>query len=345
MEQPPPPKKKKTLVEAAVESAKTGSNAILEKIEELAEERKTQKVNVASIQKRVKKLLKYTTFEPEQRYWLNTGSEELNAVLGSKDYGLPYGKIFELSGVEHGGKTLIGNVLMGMAQKDGAVAGYIDVEDSRDEMWSERLGVDWSSVVPVFAKLIQEGKNEDKLRLQSAEELFDEAETVMKLNYQDGHKKQFWLLDSIAMLQTSSVIEAGATDQNMRTKLDRAMFLSSILPRWSALAANYGAMIFLINQIRTNPGVLWGNPNYTPGGHALRHVCSIRAEVRRIKNGQLKQSGRIVGIVGKIKNEKNKAGQESVQGAACGFKINWSTSPAKVEFSTVDDAEDAIKTE
>ena len=301
-------------------------------------------IDVSAIQQKIARLLKFSTFEPEQRYWLDTGNADLNATLGSRQNGIPFGKVYELSGIEHGGKTLLGNVLMGMAQRDGAACGYIDVEDSRDPLWSEKLGVQWNNVVPVYSKLIQEGKDKSNLRLQSAEELFAESEAAMRIFYQQGFKKQFWLLDSIAMLQTSMVQEAGVLDQNMRTKLDRAQFLSSVLPRWSALAANYGATIMLINQLRSNP-TPFANPETTPGGRALRHVCSIRATVKRLKNGQVKQNGKVIGIVGKVVNQKNKAGEGSVQGDAAGFKIKWNCSPAKIEFMSVEEAEAEIKAE
>lgn len=328
-----------------------------EDIAERVSHRRT--IDVSGLNSQVQRLLKFSTFEPEQRYWLDTGSPDLNQTLGSRELGLPYGKIYEIFGDNHGGKTAICTILAGIAQEDGAAVGYIDLEDSRDETWASRLGMDFEQTVKVYPKLVHPGKASDDddekpskkkkkkssrlPRLQSAEEMFAEAEASMAALAQQGFEKQFWFLDSIANLQTAMVIEAGALDQNMRTNGDRALFLSRALPRWAGLAANYNASIFLINQIRTKPGVAFGNPEYTPGGKAVGFAASIRARVRRLKGGQLRKGERVVGIVGTITNEKNKAGKGSIQSLACGFKIKWNCMPAKVEFMSKAEAEELLK--
>jgi recombination protein RecA len=265
----------------------------------------------------------------------------MNAALGSAAYGIPYGKLLELSGEKHGGKTALSTVLAGMAQGDNAACGYIDVEQSRDGAWAFKLGYDLDSAVKVYPKLIQDSPKA-RPRLQCAEELFAEAEEGMHILNAAGHKKQFWMLDSIAMLQTGMSIEAGPDGRNMRTKLDRSMFLSDALPRWAGLAASYNALIVLINQVRTKPGVMFGDPTYTPGGSALGHACSIQARVRRKGSGVLRKNGMVIGIVGVVTNTKNKAGQGSVQGAKAAFKILWNRKVAKIEFMEAKEAEDAM---
>jgi recombination protein RecA len=295
---------------------------------------------IATMQRQISKLLKFSTFEPEQRYWLDTGYEQLNATLGSRKRGLPYGKIYELSGIEHGGKTVMGTVLAGIAQKDGAAVGYIDLEDSRDEKWAVKLGLNYPDTLPVYPKLVEEGKKTKTIRLQSAEEIFAEAEVAMQLFAKRGYKKQYWLLDSVANIQTAMAVEAGLLDRNMRVNMDRAMFLSNVLPRWAGLASNYGAMIVLVNQLRNKVGMVFGDPLYAPGGRALAHACAIRARVRRLKNGQIRQNGKVVGIIGVIKNTKNKAGEGSVEQEQVCFKIKWSKSPARIEFMSVEEAEE-----
>jgi RecA/RadA recombinase len=312
---------------------------------------------IADIKNKISKLLKYSAFEPEHRYWLDTGYPDLNATLGSRKQGLPYGKIYELSGIEHGGKTALATIIAGMCQRDGAAVGYIDLEDSYDIDWATRLGLDCERVLPLAPKLIYAGKSKARkgqpdvvnatlgrmgvtkdLKLESAEMLFAEAEAAMALFSEKGYKKQFWILDSVANIQTEMSIDAGTTDRNMRVNLDRAMFLSNTLPRWAALAANYNAMIFLVNQIRDKVGLVFGSPEYTPGGRALRHACAIRAKVRRGEGGgRLKIDTRIVGIKGVIQNEKNKAGQGSVERCLVGFKIRWDKVPARIEFMPVAD--------
>jgi recombination protein RecA len=348
-------KRKQPVADAPVEEQEVEQESALEKVT------KSITINPAKVQRQIEKLLKFSSFEPEQRYWLDTGCQELNAVLGSKTAGIPYGKIIELSGKESAGKTTLTTILAGMAQRDGASVGYIDLEDSRDEAWAGKLGLDMSQVIQIWPKLIvrRKKKKGDKdfvvddpnvsrmvgkmlgkeAQLESAEMLFEEAEAAMRILAEQGAQKQFWFLDSVANIQTEMVVEAGVSDQNMRTKLDRAMFLSLTLPRWAALAANYNATIVMINQLRDKQGLVFGKPTYTPGGRALRHACAIRAEVSPISGGALKNAGVQIGVKGKIKNEKNKAGNGSHPNAIVGFKIRWDKSPAKISFMPVEEAE------
>lgn len=322
------------------------------------EEERKPAFSAAALQSKVHKLLKFSTFEPEHRYWLDTGSPELNAVFGSRDKGIPYGKILELSGAEHGGKTLLSLIVGGMAQADGAFVGRIDLEDSRDAPWDRKFKLNPESIYDIYPRLVvpkakrDDGEDEPKKkgkkkkgiggtpRLQSAEELFQEAEVTMALAAEQGFKKQFWFLDSVANIMTDMAVEAGA-ERNMRVNLDRAMFLSMTLPKWAALAANYNATIFLINQLRDRPNVMFGDPSYSPGGRALRHACAIRARVRRKK--ELSKAGEVIGLLGLIQNTKNKAGAGSIQNAKCGFKVKWNKPVALVEFMSAEDLGDLVK--
>lgn len=345
----PPKKKKKAHREEDVEESSS------EELEGVTQKEYTEAVrlpDVSGIQARIAKLLKFSTFEPEQQFWLDTGSVELNKTLGSGKKGLPYGKIYELRGPEHGGKTTLSTVIAGLAQRDGAAVGYIDLENSRDSEWAKRLGLDFDGVLPIYPKLIRAKapkrdqkedakvgkKSSDVLRLQGAEELFAEAETGMSEFYNAGYVKQFWFLDSVANLTTTMAVEAGV-DRNMRVNMDRAMFLSNTLPMWAGLAANYNAMIFLLNQLRDKPGVVYGNPEYSPGGRALRHACAIRANVRRVKNGFMRHNSKVVGIKMKVSNFKNKAGEGSVEQEVAGVKVRWDKSPARIQFMDAGDLE------
>jgi recombination protein RecA len=310
-------------------------------------------LEMADLSNQIAKLLKYSTFEPEHRYWLDTGSEELNTALGSKDKGIAFGTMLELYGPEHGGKTTIGLILGGMAQRDGAAMGYVDLEDSRDPQWATKLGCNWDQILTIYPKLVvpkvkktddeddedeepaKKEKKKKKLlmpRTQSVEEIFAEAEMGMALFHKAGYEKQYWLVDSIANMLTESVLVGGATGQNMRTVNDRPMFLSLAMPRWIGLAANYNAMIVFVNQLRTAPGVMFGNPERTPGGRAVKHNCKIRAGVRRVGKGRQRKAGRTIGVVGLITNVKNKAGEGSVEGMSCGFRILWNRPKALLEF-------------
>lgn len=291
-------------------------------------------------------LLKLSTFEPEQRYWLDTGSKALNGTLGSATKGLPYGKVFEIAGHKHGGKTAISTILGGMAQRDGAVVGYMDLENSYDPIWARKLGMRPEGVFLINPKLIKTSskKNADVV-LESAEQMFAEAEAAMKMLYKRGRKKQFWILDSVANIQTEMAITEGTMGRGLRVNIDRAQFLSSVMPKWAGLAANYNVLLLLINQLRSKP-MAFGDPYYTPGGNAVPFATSIQARVTRLKGGgKLLQTGRTVGIAAKIVNNKNKAGEGSVQDLSCAFKVRWDKDPAKIEFMSLAQAEAELKGE
>jgi RecA/RadA recombinase len=325
-------------------------------------------IDYESLEEGITSMMGYATFEPEQRFWLQTGSKHLNGVFGSEALGIPYGKIVELAGEEHGGKTTLTTIIAGMAQRDGAFVGRIDAEDSRDAAWEKRLGMDASKVLTFYPKLVVPKSKKEKEkekpvrgkpakkkqslipndipRLQSAEDLFAQAEIGMARAAKMGAQKQFWFVDSVANLQVDKVVLAGTGGQTMSTHLGRAVFLSDVLPKWAGLCANYNATLFLINQLRDKPNVMFGDPTTSPGGRSLRHNCSIRDRVRRLANGQLKKGKRIIGLVGKITNHKNKAGGGSVQGLECGFRVVWGVDASKLatfQFVSAAEAEDMVK--
>ena len=313
-------------------------------VDEVAQEqKKVEAFDASAIDAKISKLMGLTTFEPTDTYWLDTGHEYLNKVLGSPSQGIS--KILELAGEEHAGKTLVGIYLAALAQQSGAGVGRLDIERSQDALWEEKWGLDPKGVVTRYPKLVKCGKNEDDVRLQSGEELFREGEIGMRLLSKQGFKSQFWLVDSIATLQTEMQGEAATNGKgpNMRTRNDRALFLSETLPRWAGLAANYGAVILFINQLRDKPGISFGDPSYSPGGRAIKHTCSVRARIRRCKSGKLKKGSRVVGLVSIISNIKNKTGGGSVQGSECGISFRWGFTPGKVEVMSREEAEDLMK--
>jgi RecA/RadA recombinase len=335
-------------------------------------------IDMEAIRKRMNKLVTFSSFEQRLHFILKTQWEHLHRVLGGPD-GIPYGKMIELHGLEHGGKTLIGQILMGEAQRDGAAAIHLDNEESADEVWETKLGVDYKNVLLIQPKMVdsittaqkksikekvdkmtklsadeQKAKRQellDKLRqenpprLQSAQELFEETEKAVIALHEAGRKKIFVLIDSIANMTTLKQLEAGTTGQSMNTVLDLAAFLSTVLKKWAGLAANYNAMVVVINQLRAQPRVLFGDPMKTPAGQALKHACGNRCRVRRLKSGQLKHGGHVVGIVGIIRNVKNKMGGGSVEGEQCGFMVIWKKAKARIEFMTAEEAEAMLRGE
>lgn len=279
----------------------------------------------------VQKVMKVSSYEPKTRYWLDTGSPLFNAVVGSKKYGVPYGKVIELHGPEHGGKTLIGQLLMGLAQADSAAAGYVDLEDSRDEAWARKLGVLWEYVMEFYPQFNVPKKKGGLLKLQAANQIFAESERAMARMYKLDAKKQFWLIDSIANIVTQKQLDAGTNHADMNTKLDRSNYLSTLLPQWAGFAANYNAMVVVINQLRDKIGGMgFGEQDQTTGGRALRHACAVRVRVQRLR--KLRNGPRTIGLAGQLRNIKNKAGAGSEEGHECGFKVLWHKETAEVEF-------------
>lgn len=267
----------------------------------------------------IRRKLGYLTLDQSVKYWLDTGSPKLNSVLGSPTKGLAYGKMIELSGLESNGKTLLMLLIASLAQDDGAVIGWMDLENSFDAKWAVAQGLDPKAIY-LFQPRIGNFNGEKKARLQTAEELCMEVEAwLAHMHKKNPGGKIFLGLDSVTAFLVEDEAVAGLADANMRTKMALASFLGRLLRRWVSLAVNYNVMMVFINQIRISP-MAFGNPEYTTGGKALRFYCSIRAQVRRVKNGKLLQKGQMVGLRGKISNIKNKAGEGSVEGMDCGFK-------------------------
>jgi RecA/RadA recombinase len=285
--------------------------------------------------------MKSVVFVKPGRVWLDTGDPDCNAVWGSRKLGLPAGKMYHIAGKKHGGKTAFVLKLAGKAQKQkNAFVIYIDAENSFDYLWTNKLGcatgkrdTDYNSddfylIYPkVMTRSIQRKKGKKKTAagtpfLQSCEFLFKEAEEVMHaIKEADPDRPIFVIVDSIANLQPEMAIEAGLTEDNMRTNNERALFLGKALPRWVSFGKNYTMWIMLINQIRTRPGVVMGNPEYSPGGNALDHNCHVMGQIRR-KSGVEEKDGTVTGISGYMVNSKNKAGGGSVENQICSYKVN-----------------------
>ena len=153
------------------------------------------------IQRQIRSLVKLSTYKPAEQFWLDTKYPALNAALGSRKKGLRYGRIIELRGPEHGGKTAVALMIAAMAQADGAGVGMIDVEQSRDKISTEQFGTRYKDIVRVWPKLIAR-KGRLPRRWNRQKELFQEAEAGMAAMAAAGLTKQYWFLDSIAMLRT-----------------------------------------------------------------------------------------------------------------------------------------------
>ena len=279
---------------------------------------------------RIRKKLKHFTLDKPVDSWLDTGSKRLNAVLGSEELGIPYGRMLEIYGPNSHGKTMIALFLAAVAQANGAKVAWVDLERSFDERWVTSQGVKFNEVFLFQTEILKKGED---VELQSAEELFEEVEYWMKEEHRaNPDQKLLIVVDSVAAILTGEEADAGLSGQNMRTNMALPSFLSKMLRKWVALSANCNAMVILINQIRAALGT-YGAPEYAPGGNASKHYCSIRATVRRVKGGRLTHMGKVVGLRGVIKNVKNKAGGGSLEGGECGYETLFGK--RKWKFPTV----------
>lgn len=272
----------------------------------------------------IRKIKKHYVTDPRPKRWLDTRSENLNAVLGSPDKGIPYGKILEMSGRASHGKTMIALFLCALAQREGSRVVWLDFENSFDPPWVAAQGLDPDGVYLLRPEMGRFGKKTGKLMIQSGEELFAEVEELVeRLRERDPSRGIVLAVDSVAAILPKAARNASIDGQNMSTSLALAKFMSQFLMQWTPFGLNHDVLSIFINQIRTSPGVLFGNPEKTPGGEALPFYASTRVYVRRVKGGRLMRLNQVIGLRGKITNIKNKAGEGSVEGRECGYATRF----------------------
>jgi recombination protein RecA len=269
-----------------------------------------------------KKLKHYNSDWQPQRY-LKTGNEDLDGVFGNPELGIPYGKLIELSGPESNGKSAIALDLSARAQKDGAITIWIDAENSLDSEWASRRGVKMDELYAFSPYVGQFGKDK-KPRLITAQEMLEEVEQVIVQTHQTfADSFRFVVLDSITALLTKDEAAGGLADQNMRTKLSLAAFLNQFLRRWVGLCQSTNTTVLFINQLRVNPTQMFGNPEYTTGGKALKFYCHVRSKIKRsTKGGYMTKGEERIGMKGVLENIKNKVG--GVELSKVGYKVFWS---------------------
>ncbi len=209
-----------------------------------------------------------------------TGSFSLDIALGVG--GLPKGRIIEVYGPESSGKTTLALNVVAQAQKKGGKAAFIDAEHAMDPEYAARLGVKTKEL------LISQPDN--------GEEALNILESLVRSGIID-----VVVVDSVAALTPRAEIEGemGAFHVGAQARM-----MSQALRKITSLAAKSGTMIIFINQLREKIGIMFGNPETTPGGRALKFYSSVRLDIRRI--GQLKKGEEIIGNRVKAKVVKNK---------------------------------------
>jgi recombination protein RecA len=211
---------------------------------------------------------------------ISTGSLSLDVALGGK--GLPRGRIVEIFGNESSGKTTIALHAVANAQKEGGVAAYIDAEHALDPTWAKRIGVDLESLL-----VSQPAFGEEALRI---------AEMLVKSNAVD-----IIVVDSVAALvpKNETENEIGHPSVGLQARL-----MSQALRVLNPIIAKTRTCVIFINQIRQKIGVMYGNPETTTGGLALKFYSSCRLEVRR--GPAVKDGDDVIGTEVKVKVVKNK---------------------------------------
>jgi len=209
-----------------------------------------------------------------------SGSFSLDAALGVG--GLPRGRIIEIFGPEASGKTTLALNVVAQAQKQGGRAAFIDAEHAMDPEYAAKIGVNINDL------LISQP--------DSGEEALNILESLVK-----SAALSVVVVDSVAALTPRAEIEGEMGAQFMGLQ---ARMMSQALRKLTAITAKSGTMIIFINQLREKIGIMFGNPETTPGGRALKFFSSVRIDVRRI--AQVKRGEDIVGNRVKAKVVKNK---------------------------------------
>ncbi len=211
---------------------------------------------------------------------ISTGSISLDIALGIG--GIPKGRVIEIYGPESSGKTTLSLHIVAESQKKGGVVAFIDAEHALDPEYARKIGV----------------KIDDLLISQpdTGEQALNIVETMVRSGAVD-----LIVIDSVAALTPRAEIEGRMEDQQIGLQ---ARLMSHALRKLTAIVAKSGTSVIFINQIRMRIGIMFGNPETTPGGKALKFYSSVRIEVR--KAAQLKKGDEVIGVRVKAKVVKNK---------------------------------------
>ena len=210
---------------------------------------------------------------------ISTGPLSLDLALGG---GLPKGRIVEIYGPEGSGKTTLALTVAAEAQKNGGRVAFIDAEHSLDPEYAKKVGVKTNELL-----LSQPSSGEEALNI---------LESLIRSGGID-----LVIIDSVAALTPQAEIDGEMGDQQIGLQ---ARLMSKALRKITSIAAKNGTTVIFINQLRMKIGIMFGNPETTPGGRALKFYSSVRIDIRRI--AQIKRGDVVVGHRTKVKIAKNK---------------------------------------
>ncbi|MDP6299753.1 MAG: recombinase RecA [SAR202 cluster bacterium] len=211
---------------------------------------------------------------------ISTGSLALDIALGVG--GIPKGRVIEVFGTESSGKSTLAYHIMAEAQRNGGSAAYIDAEHALDPGYSAKCGIDLDDL------LVSQP--------DSAEQALEICEYLVRSSAVD-----VVVVDSVAALVPKAEIDGDMGDSHIGLQ---ARLMSQALRKLTAAISRSNTSVVFINQIREKVGVIWGSPEVTPGGRALKFYSSVRIDLRRLES--LKQAGEIVGSRVRARVVKNK---------------------------------------
>ena len=209
-----------------------------------------------------------------------TGSLSLDIALGLG--GIPKGRVIEIYGPESSGKTTVTLHMIAEVQKTGGIAGFIDAEHALDPVYAKNIGVDVDNLY-----ISQPDNGEQALEI---------TETMVRSGALD-----IVVVDSVAALVPKAEIDGDMGDSHVGLQ---ARLMSQALRKLTAVISKSNCTVVFINQLREKVGVMFGNPETTTGGRALKFYSSVRMDVRRIES--LKQGGEVIGNRTRVKVVKNK---------------------------------------
>ena len=209
-----------------------------------------------------------------------TGSLSLDIALGLG--GVPKGRVIEVYGPESSGKTTVALHMVAEVQKRGGIAGFIDAEHALDPVYAKNIGVDIDNLY-----ISQPDNGEQALEI---------TETMVRSGAVD-----IVIVDSVAALVPKAEIDGDMGDSHVGLQ---ARLMSQALRKLTAVISRTNCIVIFINQLRERVGVMFGNPETTTGGRALKFYSSVRLDVRRTES--LKQSGEVIGNHVRVKVVKNK---------------------------------------
>lgn len=211
---------------------------------------------------------------------VSTGSLGLDIALGIG--GLPKGRIIEVYGPESSGKTTLALHVVAEAQKNGGVCAFVDAEHALDPIYARKLGVDLDSLL-----ISQPDTGEQALEI---------ADTLVRSGGID-----VLIIDSVAALVPKAELEGEMGESHMGLQ---ARLMSQALRKLTGSISKTGCMVIFINQIRQKIGIMFGNPETTTGGNALKFYASVRLDIRRV--GAIKDKENVIGNQTRVKVVKNK---------------------------------------